>query len=367
MDPVQVPAADSAPPAPVTETITATRAAANAGSFADFDKASSAARDGKPLPDVAAPVAAAAAPVADAPPADAPPAAPADKPLNRREREQHEANERVRRAVDLATKDLRAEIAALKGKPAEAPGAPAAAATVADYERYLAMPDAPKEEAFDNYAKYTAAVAVFVHDQRAAEAVTARTQKEQSDQQTQALRERTDRYADRLAAAQEADPDVLAKFPPAVMSVTPISHCERTSTGLIDPSTGRPPTFANLAAEVALRSDNPAAFLTHLHAHQDETVRIAALPEGEWYAALTRLDGRVSGTGQPPVADPNPAAPAPAAPAAPSPISAAPPPPPTLSKAGSTTNPKQAAVARGDFGTFDKLETQDQRARLTHA
>jgi hypothetical protein len=77
-----------------------------------------------------------------------------------------------------------------------------------------------------------------------------------------------------------------------------------------------------------------------------------------------RLEGRLAGAGAP--ADSTAAAPA--APASPpvsrSPITAAPPPPPTLRAAGNTSDPKAAALARGDFAEFDRLETEERMAKL---
>jgi hypothetical protein len=111
-------------------------------------------------------------------------------------------------------------------------------------------------------------------------------------------------------------------------------------------------------AEAALLADHPAALLMHLQAHPEAAEAIVALPPRQWLFALARLDGSLAS----PTAK-TPAAPASPAAASPSPITAALPPPPTVSGHGSATDLKSAALARGDFAEFDRHWMDEQLAK----
>lgn len=349
MDPVTpAPAAPAQPAAPVT--VSATRDAATRGDLSAFERADAASRTGNPLPAVEVKPDAPAAPVTPAAttpaaPVTDPAAPPAEPTLSKR---QQDANERTRRAVDAATADLRAEIERLKaGQP---PAAPAATPTPAEpeWKRYSAHPDAPQLEDFDSVGEHAAAMALFVNRQMASE----QTQATQQQQRDAFLRTRAQSFGENLRQASDADPDFASKIPPEVLTARPLSAMTPAER----------PTFANVVAEAAFRSDNPAAFLQYLHANPASVAEIAKLPSIDWaLVALARLDGRISGAPAAPAATP-PAAPAvPAAPV-PSPISAAPPPPPTLST-NTSADPKAAALARGDFAAFDAIEQQERLAK----
>src|SRR6185295_8178089 len=121
---MESPTAPAAPaqPTETPTTIAPDHAAANAGNVQGFLDARAAQRDGKPLP-----------------PVEVPDTATAEAPkLSRKEREQQEANERVRTAVERATTDLRAQIDELKRSTAaprrETPAEPAPAPAVADWK-----------------------------------------------------------------------------------------------------------------------------------------------------------------------------------------------------------------------------------------
>jgi hypothetical protein len=365
------PAAAAPPP-----TISAERAASDAGDFKAFDAAHVASRSGKPPARVEAPVEPPAAgavpaagvttdPAAGAPGADGKPLAQA-APLSRKEREQAEANDRVRKAVEAATTDLQREIAALRAKvtdPArrEPQAPPSAAATwqetierpdartalLSEAEYFAKYPDAP----YSAYARYATA-----HD-RGRESLVSQAREAQAAQARE-LEAKGKTYGERLAAAKAADPDIATKIPPALLTARPISGMARDERG--QPT--EPVTFANVVAEVGLHSENPAALYTFLHANPAEADRISSLPPGQAWNALLRLDGRLSGPGA--IATPDPAAAAAAA--LPETVSAAPPPVPRLDRPGSGGDAAVTALARGDFATFDRLEMDKARAKRGH-
>lgn len=370
--PAPAPASPTSAPTPAPpSTVSATVSAAEKGDFSAFQDAEAARRRGTPKAPVEVPPssptpAAEASPHAQPEPQKAGEQPPAT-PLSKR---QQDANERTRRAVEAATADLRRQLdeaqralsqhrQPTQSQAQQPPSEP-------EWKRYAQMPDAPKVEDFERIEDHTAAMSHFVATKMLTEQRQSAQQAEHEAQRQRFLTERGQKYHERLTAAADADPDFLDKIPPAVASARPLSGCVRDPHGrLIDPGTGQPASFANVAAEAAFRSENPDALLKHLHAHQADTVAIARLPQHEWLPALIHLDGRLSGAPSSPAA---PAAPAqaPSAPP-PSPISAAPPPPPQLQRAGSAPDPKQAALERGDFAAMQTLWSSEKRGRKATA
>lgn len=353
MEPVAAPAAAAQPAESTPVTISATLDAASRGDFSAFDTASTAAQRGKPLPSVEA--------TEQAAPASP---APAERTLSKR---QEEANNRTRAAVDAATADLRAELDRVKAqlsappaRPVEQPAAPAAPAapTVAEWKRLASLPDAPKLADFESVEEHTAAMSFFIATTiRSEEQATAR-ERQTDESRAKFLTERGQEYGSRLSAAREADPDIVSKIAPAIMAARPLS-------GL---SNGEHVTFANLVAETGLFSEDPAGLYVHLTANPADAQRIAALPSQDAaLRALAQLDGRLTAGRATAAPGPESRTAAPAAAAPPSTITAAPPPPPTVTRAGSTADPQKAALARGDFGTFDRIEMEKKRARHSAA
>lgn len=282
---------------------------------------------------------------------------------------QQETNDRIRAAVDAATADLRAELARLKGAPAaprsEIPPTPPAAPEKKEpeYKRFAAMPDAPKLAEFESIEEYSAAMGLFIADKRHDERTAVDSQRREHETRDKGLQAQSERYKGHLAKAKAADPDFLAKIPPAIVHATPLSGCRPDGQGrLIDPSTNQPTTFANVVAEAAFRSDNPVALLNHLHAHPEDATRIGQLDPSEWVASLLRLDGRLAERAQPPAP---PVVPVTEGSAAPSTITAAPPPPETLSRPSTVTDPLQDALKRHDEGAFLAIKRAQRRAAMT--
>lgn len=343
MDPIVAPpATPPSPAAPVTPTPTPTpeQAAFEKRDFKGWQDARKAEQAGTPPP-TPAPV---------TPPVEAkkpePPAAP--PPPKKISLTQDELNERTRRAVEAALRDAQAKPPA--PSPAAAPPPPAPPPV----EKFPTIEDWSKTNPTGTLNDYLDARDTWRDERRTA---AAKAQAEHQGRLTE-LKTRADQFREKVTTAIAADAEFVNKIPADVFAATPLSGLSREAI-----QAGKA-TFANVAAEAAFRSADPAKFLIHLHAHPDDVRRIAALPPGEWLVELAVLD-RSLRTASPP-SKPAPPAAAPA-PAPESTISAAPPPPPTVSTPGSTADPEADAFKRHDFKTWQAIKAAQRRARVTGA
>lgn len=217
----------------------------------------------------------AAAPAVAEPAAEAQPAKPTG--VSKR---QEKINE-----YERSIAELKAENARLKApQPARVDPAPPAARiaeppTLKDHQRYLAMPDAPKEADFTDYKDYTAAVSIFVHDKRSEERDQARSR----DQQAASFREREAQRAQRIHEAFKADAGLNDVF--AVIRATgqvpegsPISRDVLALRPFSALKQGEVATAYTAIAEELLESANPVALAKHL-SKPGELARLAALPD----------------------------------------------------------------------------------------
>lgn len=350
MEPVATPAAPAQPAESTPATISATLDAANRGDFSAFDAADSAAKRGKPLPTVEH----------DTEPAAPASAAPAERTLSKR---QEEANDRTRKAVEAATADLRAELDRVKAQiaaPAKSPEPVATppAAKTPEWKRYMAMPDAPKLEEFDSVAEHTAAMALFITETRDTERATDAQNRQTDESRAKFLDDAGQKFGERIQEAVKADPDFRSKIAATLLEARPYS-------GLSDDEQPKA-TLANLAAETALFSKDPFGLYTYLTSHREVAEQIASLPSKDHaLRALAQLDGELTAGRSAATAPATDVLTPPAAPraAVPSTVTAAPPPVTTVSRAGSTADPQKAALARGDFGAFDRIEMDKKRAQ----
>lgn len=276
----------------------------------------------------------------DAEPAAAAPLADGAPKLSRREREQQEINDRIRTAVDRATADLRAELSRVK--PAE-PAAPVQ--KEAEHKRYLAMPEAPKLADFDSIEEHSAAMAVFVAKQMYAEQDTARTRQTREQEQQTTREGRLKAFDGRLAAAKAADPTFYDKTQSVAAQLVPSAAVLAHKLGPLGP--------LNSLADEVIESEHAPAILAHLAEHPEVFARFKALTSPR---DVTREFVRLEASFTVPAKDTPPAPPKKI-------LSDLAPPPPALLTPQSSTDPKAAALARGDFGTFDKLDTQERQAK----
>lgn len=276
-------------------------------------------------------------------------AAPLENRKTRQDKEQERINAAIRRAVDDATAPLKSEIARLQPRPESArppvsAPATAAAPTLKDHQRYLAMPDAPKETEFTDYKDYTAAVSIFVHDQRAAEREHARTR----DTQARTQQERDFARFDKVHAAFSSDPSLQDVFEVIratnqVPSNSPISVEVLSLKPFAMLAPNEPPSALNAIAEELLNSDHPVALAKAL-SKPGELARLKALPDAR---SLIREIGRLEDAAQAraPVLETQAGTPA-----------------TTLTSARATDplDPVESALRRGDMTAYKKARTAER-------
>jgi len=345
-----------APPTP-PPTVPASVDAVTKGDYQAFHESEAATRIGTPKAPVA--VAPELPKVESAAPEQVqPPVAPTAPTLSKR---QQDANERIRQAVERATADLRAENDRLRRGVAQPPAVEPQAQREPEWKRFAAMPDAPKLADFESVEDHSAAMALFIADARHAERSAAEHSRSLSEQLTAAQVARVEAFGAQLEAAKVADPTFIDALTPEVRALKPFSA--------LQPGEAAGPH--NVVAEQVFDSPIAPQVLRHLSAHPGELARLTTMPPSilalpraaqakahiQWIVReFGKLEGQLEST------TPEPQASTPA-----SPISAAPPPLPVLTRAGSSADPKAAALAKGDFASFSALERADRAAKRRSA
>lgn len=337
-------------PAPASDpSISAGRDAANRDDFSAFDKAHVSAKRGTPLPDVASAVET----------VEAPAAAPVGHPSSRQRSINEAARKAAEEAIALKHPALVEENTRLKAELAKH-----AARVLPDTAKPPAAP-APPMEKFQTIAEYTvehpeASLEDYFdarNDWRADQATKQAHTRATATEIEQAQQTRVDTFVTRLTDASTSDPEFAATLTDDVKAIKPFGALAKD-----EPSGPR-----NILGELIYDSAHVGPVLKHLSLHPDalaalETMppAIAALPPALRVGAHIQHIVKAFGVLEASLASSSSAAePAPA----PSTITAAPPPAPTLTRAGSTANPKEAALKRGDFPTWEKLDTAERLAR----
>lgn len=338
--------APAAPPTPPTP-IAATDAAFANKNFGDYREARAAEVAGKPLPPVAVAPEVPAAPVVETPPA------PVENRRAREEKEQQRINDAIRRGIDAEL--ARRGVAPPAPAPVAQPPAPVG-------EKFPSLEAWGKANPTGSFEDYMDARDTWREARRTAEVQQQRAQAADVAE----LRARNDAYGAKISAASAEDKAFLASLPESARNATPISGCLAIpNCGLIDPATQQPAAFGNVVAEVATRSDDPVAFYRYLHSHQDETVAVAQGHPQRWFEALTRLDGRIAAGRAPSSTSPATPPAEPTTPATPSPVSAFPPPTPTLTtKPGATADPTDAALRTKNFSAYRASREAERMATV---
>ena len=352
---IETPAAPAAAPVSAPATVSASVDAVTKGDFSAFHDSEASTRRGAPKPSVEVKAETPAAPVAESPATTPTTEARA---LSKR---QQDTNERIRQAVERATENLRRENEQLRRGSAPAEPAQAPAQREPEWKRYAAMPDAPKLAEFDSVEDHAAAMALFVADVRHEERTAADQARSFSEQLTVAQQARVEAFGAQLEAAKVADPAFVDALTPEVRVLKPFSALQPGEAG--GPH--------NVVAEQIFDSPIAPQVLRHLSTHPDILTRLTTMPPSilalpraaqakahiQWIVReFGKLEGQLEA-----VADA--ATPAPAAAPVASPISAAPPPLPTITRAGHSADPKAAALAKGDFAAFAAMERADRAAK----
>lgn len=249
------------------------------------------------------------------------------------------------RAAERARADaLQRELDALRrpqSKDAHADSSPAPV-TEPDYKRFLKLPDAPKLEAFDTVEEHTAAMSLFIADKRYEERAAQQQQAEAQTQRERSIEERESGFRERITAAIKADPTFPTKVIPEVRDLMPV-HVAR--------AVGQPITALNALADEFLTNPNGPALMLHFSDHPDELRRFAGLSVAEFFRELGRVEAQMTAPPQtlPPTTKT---------------LTDAPEPPTTLGKkAAESADEASAALARGDFATYQRVTNARELAR----
>lgn len=393
--------ANETPAGAATETVSATRAAADAGDLSTFLEADRQSKAGKPPAPVTRPKTDPAkepkrgepgrpnapAPVAgkDGTPAAGPSAA--DAAADERLRT------RIQDAVTTATAESTRRIAELEARLAENTRQPAPAKAevpagepaknTPEYKRYLAMPDAPKAEDFESVLEHSAAVALFINRKVGEENAEATRNGANAYEKTKQAVERVKSFHGRINTFKEANAALLVDNGQGV-KVLPLSPEVKALHGYARlqemnaerQKAGQPPlpaTVDHAIAEEVYDSDIPGEVGMYLSQHPEE---LGALRQCKTPAALIKAFGRVedkaraqftatAGSAEATTEKPPTAAELKerAAAAVDRSVSAAKPPAPSVGKAGAAVDPLKKAVDTGDVGMFLELDRQAMAER----
>lgn len=249
-------------------------------------------------------------------------------------------------------RSLREELASLDVKPKQdaKPDSSPAAEQLSDWERYKRHPEAPKLEDFDkpgrSYDDWMAAMSVFVADQRLGE----RESRQREAYSTQARRAEHARIAttarEQWNRAKAADPEFDSKVDHRLLDITPAF--------LLPP--GQPVQPVNALSAELVRSEVFPELWLHFSTDEgrQEWTRLRQLGDRDPLAMLRgfgRLEGRFARAE---------AASTPTL--SPSTVSHAPAPVPTVGRRASTpADPIKAALAAGDYQTYERLANAADR------
>jgi hypothetical protein len=346
-------------PAAAPATITATRDAANRGDFSAFDTAATASRRGTPLPtvDVKADAPAPAAPVAPVTPTE---------PAARRP-----PTNRPNRRIDASARTTSTTPSARPWTPRRPRCAKKSRACVAGSRprrwnprhrpRRRRPSGRPTRRIPTRRSSRTSTASVSTPPRwRCSSSTSANSparRHRSSTQRQQQLQQEAEAFVTKMREAAPPTRNCCSKMPgraehgaaERVAEGHRAHLCERRRRSRLP---------GERSGRVAATPPRPPG-RGHSHRAHGEHVRDAR-GTGPSRRAIER--GCQRGAGSPPSARPA----APATPT-PSPISAAQPPAPTLTSPGTSADPKSAALARGDFAAFDRLDTQDRIARRRSA
>lgn len=209
-----------------------------------------------------------------------------------------------------------------------------------EWKRYVDMPDAPQEDAFDNYRDFTAAMGTFIADKRYEERESRQRIQQQHSQHAEKVHQTIESAQARIQAYQQTDPDFATKVHPALLELRPVSSLG--SDERIGPE--------NVLAEEVLKSEVQPHLMLHFSTPegQAEWGRMLRLAPSDLLRAFGRIEARFESQ----------------APASTKTITSAPAPAMTLGrKPAAPANDVESAVANGDFAAYSaRMNARDVAA-----
>ena len=191
---------------------------------------------------------------------------------------------------------------------------PSPAAQKAEWQRFAELPDAPKEDAFDKYGDYTAAMALFIADKRFEERDQQSQQRTQFEARERHVEQVHQTARDRAATYFEQHPDAKAKVDPALLAIPPLSTLDpRTVDEMKQSPEGVAMLRGHWLLDRVLESEVPGPLLVHFSGEQGQRdwQRLVSLPSA---AAVSRALGSIEArlaTGSPAPVHTSSSAPAP--------------------------------------------------------
>ncbi len=190
--------------------------------------------------------------------------------------------------------ELKARLDALERRPQPQPqqeqpqqAPPTKEGRAAEWQRYKAMPDAPKLAQFEGpeaFEDWQVAMNVFVADKRYEERRQFDVLQAQRQRLHQVETEHFRTFQGKLQQATTEDPEFLSKIDKRLTETPRLSAL---------PPHMRP-TFGNFLVEQIYRSEAPKELLVHFTAHPDDVQRLASLPPDRVVREIARLEERLA-------------------------------------------------------------------------
>lgn len=154
---------------------------------------------------------------------------------------------------------------------------------VPDRERYLALPNAPKEEDYERYSDYTADLSIFIADQRYAEKEQARQQTAAQRQAEQAREAVNTAFMSRIEAATTDNPTFLESISQDVLQIPTFDSLQP----------GESVTAWHVIGEEIRRSEHVVGLMQFFTQHPDQLQRLATLPPRDLTRQMAILESRI--------------------------------------------------------------------------
>lgn len=238
---------------------------------------------------------------------------------------------------------LQGQLEALSRGPARTDGepgsSPAKPTTQAEHKRYLAMPDAPQEADFESFAEFSAALGLFITDQRWQEHTTRAQQTAIFERHVQGVEQISQTATERIGKATAADPEFTSRVNPDLLTVD-IASVRRLNGEKVGPQ--------HVLAEEIARSEHVDKFLVHFSSAEGqlEWARLCALPPSDLFREFGRLEARFESSATSTTSTPTTKT-----------LSTSPAPSPQLgTRPTEPIDPSEAALKRKDYAAYEAAE-----------
>jgi len=253
---------------------------------------------------------------------------------------------RLRLDAQARADDLERRLAALERPAPDAkPGSSPEGTTKAEWQRYAEMPEAPKEDAFERYGDYTAAMSLFIGKQLFAEHEQANQRRAQQQQTEQQIVQKFTKAHEAFNGYLKENPGAKDKIRPELLDITPIS--------MLRPD--EPAGPHHFIAEQVVESSVNGPLLEYFSTREgaEHWGRLMTQSPDAIVREIGRLEGRFLTRAAASTATP------------PKTVSTTPDPPETLGRRPADPVPDaDAALARGDFAAYaDAMNRRDWAAK----